>query len=62
MDLRDAEDTKMFLRLKESIPRFGKVSKQILKRVNQREAWEKNRERTDVMSQFNAYNGFNYRS
>lgn len=58
----DAEDTKMFLRLKESIPRFGKVSKQILKRVNQREAWEKNRERTDVMSQFNAYNGFNYRS
>lgn len=58
----DAEDTRMFIRLKESIPRFEKVSKQILKRVNQREAWEKNRERSDVMSQFDVYSGFNYRS
>lgn len=57
----DAEDTKMFIRMKESIPRFAKVSKQILKRVNQRETWEKNRERSDVMSQFDAYSGFNYR-
>lgn len=57
----DADDTKMFIRLKESIPRFEKVSKQILKRVNQREAWEKNREHSDVMSQFDAYSGFNYR-
>ena len=58
----DADDTKMFIRLKESIPRFEKVSKQILKRVNQREAWEKNREQSDVMSQFDAYSGFNYRA
>lgn len=58
----DAEDTRMFIRLKENLPRFAKVSKQILKRVNQREAWEKNRERSDVMSQFDAYSGFNYRS
>lgn len=57
----DADDTKMFIRMKESIPRFAKVSKQILKRVNQRETWEKNRERSDVMSQFDAYSGFNYR-
>lgn len=58
----DAEDTKMFIKLKENLPRFAKVSKQILKRVNQRDAWEKNRERSDVMSQFDAYSGFNYRS
>ena len=58
----DADDTKMFSRLKESIPRFEKVSKQILKRVNQREAYEKNREHSDVMSQFDAYSGFNYRA
>lgn len=58
----DAEDTKMFIRLKESIPRFQKVSKQILKRVNQRETWEKNREKADVMAQFDAYSGFNYRA
>lgn len=58
----NADDTKMFLKLKENIPRFAKVSKQILKRVNQRETWEKNRERSDAMAQFDAYNGFNYRS
>ena len=58
----DADDTKMFIRLKESIPRFEKVSKQILKRVNQRETWDKNREQADVMSQFDAYSGFNYRA
>lgn len=57
----DAEDTKMFIRLKENLPRFEKVSKQILKRVNQRETWEKNRERSDVMAQFDAYYGFNYK-
>ena len=58
----DADDTKMFIRLKESIPRFEKVSKQILKRVNQREAWEKNREQSNVMSQFDHYSSFNYRA
>ena len=57
----DAEDTKMFIRMKEAIPRFEKVSKQILKRVNQRETFEKNRERSDVMQQFDMYNGFNYK-
>lgn len=57
----DAEDTKMFIRLKENLPRFKKVSKQILKRVNQREAYENNRERSDVLAQFDAYAGFNYR-
>ena len=56
----DAEDTKMFLRLKKDLPRLQKVSKQIVKGVNQREAWEKNKEKTDAMSQFDAYNGFNY--
>jgi len=58
----DADDTKMFIRLKSDIPRFQKVSKQILKRVNQRAVWEKNRENADVMSQFDAYSGFNYRA
>lgn len=57
----DAEDTKMFIRLKENLPRFKKVSKQILKRVNQREAYENNRERSDILAQFDAYNGFSYR-
>lgn len=57
----DADDTKMFLRLRSDLPRFEKVAKQIIKQVNKREAWEKNRENTDAMSQFNAYAGFNYK-
>ncbi len=57
----DKEDTQMFLRLKADLPRFEKVCKQILKRVNQREAWEKNRENSDVLAQFDAYASFNYR-
>lgn len=57
----DAEDTKMFLELRKDVPRFEKVTKQILKRVNQREAWEKNRQNSDSMSQFDIYSGFNYK-
>lgn len=57
----DAEDTKMFLNLKRDLPRFAKVSRQVVKRINQREAWEANRERGDIMSQFDAYSGINYR-
>ena len=58
----DAEDTKMFIKLKELLPRFSKVSKQILKRVNKREEYENNKRRTDAMSQFDAYSGFSYRN
>ena len=58
----NADDTKMFIRLRESIPRFQKASKHILKIVNKRDAWDKNRENSDVMSQFDAYSGYNYRA
>ena len=58
----DAEDTKMFIRLKECLPRFAKVSKQIIKRINQREEYESRRTKGDVMSQFDTYSSFNYRS
>lgn len=57
----DADDTKMFLRLKQDLPRFAKVSKHILKQVNKRAAWENNRKNSDILSQFDAYSGFNYR-
>lgn len=57
----DAEDTKMFIELKKLLPRYAKVSKQILKRVNKREQYENNKRQSDVMSQFDAYSGFNYR-
>lgn len=57
----DADDTKMFLKLKETLPRFEKVSNQILKQVNKRQAWESNREKSDLMSQFDAYGAFSYK-
>lgn len=57
----DADDTKMFQSLKTNIPKFEKASKQILKRVNQRQQWEKNRENSDSMSQFGMYSAFQYK-
>jgi hypothetical protein len=57
----DAEDTKMFLQLRKMLPRYAKVSKQILKRVNTREEYENRSKSSDIMSQFDAYSGFNYR-
>lgn len=57
----DADDTKMFLRLKETLPRMEKVSRQILKQVNKRNALENNRQNSDVLAQFDSYAGFNYR-
>lgn len=57
----DAEDTKMFLRLKELLPRFEKVSKQIRKQVNKRDLMERNKANTEILSQFDAYSGFDYR-
>lgn len=57
----DAEDTKMFLRLKNDLPRFQKVAKQVIKQVNKRQALDRNRENTDIMSQFSSYAGFNYK-
>ena len=58
----DAEDTKMFIQLKKMLPRFEKVSKNILKAANKRQQWEDNRKKSDAMSQFDSYSGFNYRS
>lgn len=57
----DADDTKMFIKLKELLPRYAKVSAQIIKRVNKREEYENNKHRADVMSQFDSWSGFNYR-
>lgn len=58
----DKEDTKMFMEVKQLLRRMKKSSRQIIKRINQRENFEKNRERGDVMSQFDAYGGgINYR-
>lgn len=58
----DADDTKMFLQLRKLLPKFGKACTNILKAANKRQLWEDNRKKSDVMSQFGSYSGFNYRS
>ena len=56
----DKEDTKMFLRLKNDLPRFGKVAQEVSKRMEKRAQYEDNKAKTNSMDQFNAYSGFNY--
>ena len=58
----DSDDTKMFLNLRKDLPRFMRVSRQIIKRINKRDAFEKKREDNGIMSQFSSYNGLNYRN
>lgn len=58
----DADDTKMFIQLKKLLPKFAKASKNIIKASNKRQQWEDNRKKSDSMSQFDSYSGFNYRS
>ena len=57
----DAEDTKMFLRLRKDLPQFSKVAKQVLKRVEQRNEYENNRNKNNVMSQFGNYSSYSYK-
>lgn len=58
----DAADTKLFLQLKQLVPRYLKVQKNILKAVNKRQEWEDRKSHTDSLSQFDGYAGFSYRS
>ena len=58
----DAEDTKLFLHLKQLVPRYLKVQKNILKAVNKRQEWEDRKSQSDTLSQFDSYAGFSYRS
>lgn len=57
----DSEDTKLFLRLKDMVPRYVKIAKNILKAVNKRQEWEDRKSKSDSLSQFDGYGGFNYR-
>lgn len=57
----DADDTKMFLQLRALLPRFSKVSKQVIKRVNKREEISNSQRKNDAMDQFSMYAGYNYK-
>lgn len=58
----DADDTKMFIQLRRLLPKFEKACAHILKAANKRQKWEDNRKKSDVMSQFGNYSGFNYKA
>lgn len=55
----DKEDTKMFLRLKNDLPRFGKVAEAVAYRMVKRSKYEDNKAKT-ATHQFDAYSGYGY--
>lgn len=57
----DASDTKVFLRLKELIPKFNKIVHNEMRQLNKRQEYEKNRE-VDADSQFGSYTSFSYKT
>lgn len=56
----NADDTKLFLNLKRDLPNFIKAAKHIIKHVEKREKFERNRATASSMSQFDIYEGFTY--
>lgn len=57
----DAEDTKMFLILRQYLPRFSKATRQIIKQMDKRRKYEDQKQKIGVNEQFSSYAGFNYR-
>lgn len=57
----DADDTKVILRLKKDLLRFDKMQKNISKQLDKRRIYEENRDRSDTLSQFGSFAGFNYK-
>jgi hypothetical protein len=57
----DAEDTKVFLKLKELVPRYLKIQKNIIKQIVKRQKWDEDRNKSNMSDQFDSYSGFNYK-
>lgn len=57
----DADDTKVFLRLKKDIVRLEKMQKNITKQLLKRQDYEENRNKADNLAQFGSFAGFNYK-
>lgn len=58
----DEEDTKILQNLKRDLPKFKKLSKNIVKHINEREKFEKNKNNSDATSQFNAYGSWSFKA
>ena len=57
----DADDTKMFLRLRSDLERFKKVSKNRIKALEKRRRMNSEANKKEVLEQFSNYSSFNYR-
>ena len=56
----DKGDVKIISRLKQIIPEFMKIEKEVVKAMNKRHEFEERKNNTDAMGQFDSYSGFNY--
>ena len=56
----DSEDIKSFLRLKEDLPKFRKIAREVIKQSNKRQQFEANSEDDTIMNQFSQYGGIQY--
>jgi hypothetical protein len=57
----DAEDTKLFLRLRGDLPRFQKIRNRIVKRATKIQHLEEQKNNSDSLSQFDSFSGYTYR-
>lgn len=56
----DSNDTRLLLKLKELVPMFAKLQRQVIKQVDKREKYEKNKSKSDLNSQFDGYTTYTY--
>lgn len=57
----DADDTKLFIRIKHDLTQLKKIQKNILAKANKRDQWEARKANSNRLGQFDGYTGFNYR-
>ena len=58
----DGEDTRLFVQLKQLVPKYIKVQKNLLKAINKKSKFEDAKRNSDIMDPFANYNtGYNYR-
>ena len=59
----DKDDTKLFVQLKQLLmAHYVKAQKAIVKNINKRQRWDERNTKTDGLTQFDSYAGFDYRS
>lgn len=59
----DADDTKLFIRLKMDLAKLKKAQKNIINQANKRQQWETKKSDTEnTVGQFDGFSGYSYRN